>query len=54
VVAERSFRGSRTRLTICHASGQLLEFEIDAPALPAAGEPVVLALRPDAISVIPA
>jgi ABC-type Fe3+/spermidine/putrescine transport system ATPase subunit len=54
VVAERSFRGSRTRLTIRHASGQLLEFEIDAPALPAAGEPVVLALRPDAISLISA
>ncbi len=52
VVAERSFRGSRTRLTIQHASGQLLEFEIDDPALPPAGQPIMLALRADAISLI--
>ena len=54
VIAERSFRGSRTRLAIQHASGQLLEFEIDDPALPAAGEPITLALRADAISLMPA
>ena len=52
VVAERSFRGSRTRLTIRHASCQLLEFEIDDLALPAAGEPITLVLRADAISLI--
>jgi len=52
VVAERSFRGSRTRLTIQHASGQMLEFEIDDLALPAAGETIALELRADAISLI--
>jgi hypothetical protein len=54
IVAERSFRGSRTRLAIQHASGQVLEFEIDDLALPAAGEPITLALRAEAISLIPA
>jgi ABC-type Fe3+/spermidine/putrescine transport system ATPase subunit len=54
IVAERSFRGSRTRLAIQHTSGQRLEFEIDDPALPAASEPITLALRADAISLIPA
>jgi hypothetical protein len=52
IVAERSFRGSRTRLAIQHSSGQMLEFEIDDLALPAAGEPIALALRADAISLI--
>ncbi|MEP7188837.1 MAG: ABC transporter ATP-binding protein [Roseiflexaceae bacterium] len=52
IVAERSFRGSRTRLTIQHASGRMLEFEIDDLALPAAGQPIALALRADAISLI--
>jgi ABC-type Fe3+/spermidine/putrescine transport system ATPase subunit len=52
VIAERSFRGSRTRLAIQHASGQMLEFEIDNLALPLAGEPITLALRADAISLI--
>jgi ABC-type Fe3+/spermidine/putrescine transport system ATPase subunit len=52
VVAERSFRGSRTRLAIRHASGQTLEFELDDAALPAVGEPLVLALRADAISLL--
>jgi ABC-type Fe3+/spermidine/putrescine transport system ATPase subunit len=52
VVAERSFRGSRTRLTIQHASGQVLEFEIDDLVIPLAGEPITLALRADAISLI--
>jgi ABC-type Fe3+/spermidine/putrescine transport system ATPase subunit len=52
VVAERSFRGSRTRLTIQHASGQMLAFEIDELALPAAGQPITLELRADAISLI--
>jgi ABC-type Fe3+/spermidine/putrescine transport system ATPase subunit len=52
IITERSFRGSRTRLAIQHASGTLLEFEIDDSALPAAGEPITLALREDAISLI--
>jgi ABC-type Fe3+/spermidine/putrescine transport system ATPase subunit len=53
VVAERSFRGSRTRLAIQHASGQTLEFELNDSALPAVGQPIALALRADAISLIP-
>jgi len=52
VVAERSFRGSRTRLTIQHPSGQLLEFELDDAPLPAVGEPIALMLRADAISLL--
>ncbi|MEO7912866.1 MAG: ABC transporter ATP-binding protein [Roseiflexaceae bacterium] len=52
IVAERSFRGSRTRLTLQHASGQMLEFEIDDLALPAASESITLALRAEAISMI--
>jgi ABC-type Fe3+/spermidine/putrescine transport system ATPase subunit len=52
IVAERSFRGSRTRLTVRHASGVALEFELDGADLPAVGEPIVLALRPEAISVV--
>ena len=52
VVVERSFRGSRTRLTIQHASGQMLEFEIDDLELPAPDEPITLALRAEAISLI--
>jgi ABC-type Fe3+/spermidine/putrescine transport system ATPase subunit len=52
VVAERSFRGSRSRVTIRHPSGQMLEFEIDDLALPSAGEPITLGLRADAISLI--
>jgi len=54
IVAERSFRGGRTRVTIQHTSGQMLEFEIDDLALPAAGKPITLALRAEAISLIPA
>ncbi len=53
-VAERSFRGSRTRLTLRHASGQELEFELDEPDLPGVGQPITLALRPEGLSVIPA
>jgi ABC-type Fe3+/spermidine/putrescine transport system ATPase subunit len=52
VLAERSFRGSRTRLALRHPSGHMLEFEIDAPLLPNLGEPIALALRPEAISLI--
>jgi len=52
-VVERSFRGSRTRLTVRHAGGQDLEFELDDADLPAAGKPIALELRPEAISLIP-
>jgi ABC-type Fe3+/spermidine/putrescine transport system ATPase subunit len=52
-VAERSFRGSHTRLAVQHASGQLLEFELEDTDLPQAGAPIVLALRAEAISLIP-
>jgi ABC-type Fe3+/spermidine/putrescine transport system ATPase subunit len=52
VVAERSFRGSRTHLAIRHASGQALEFELDDADLPAVGQPIALALRADAISLV--
>jgi ABC-type Fe3+/spermidine/putrescine transport system ATPase subunit len=51
-VVERSFRGSRTRLTIRHASGQALEFELDGVVIPETGDDVTLALRPEAISII--
>jgi ABC-type Fe3+/spermidine/putrescine transport system ATPase subunit len=53
VVVQRSFRGSRTRVTVQHAGGQSLEFEIDGTTLPDVGEPIALALRADAISVMP-
>ena len=52
IVVERSFRGSRTRLTMRHASGLALEFELDDANLPALGEPIALALRAEAISVV--
>jgi ABC-type Fe3+/spermidine/putrescine transport system ATPase subunit len=52
-VAGRSFRGSRTRLTLRHASGQELAFELDSAALPAEGTPIALELRTEAISLIP-
>jgi ABC-type Fe3+/spermidine/putrescine transport system ATPase subunit len=52
IVAERSFRGSRTRLTVRHASGLALEFELDGADLPAIGTPIALALRAEAISVL--
>jgi ABC-type Fe3+/spermidine/putrescine transport system ATPase subunit len=52
-VAGRSFRGSRTRLGLRHASGQELEFELDGVDLPAEGAPIVLELRAEAISLIP-
>jgi ABC-type Fe3+/spermidine/putrescine transport system ATPase subunit len=52
LVAERSFRGSRTRLTVQHASGVALEFELDDTDLPALGEPIALTLRPEAISML--
>ncbi len=52
IVEQRSFRGSRTRMTLRHASGQLLEFDLDTPGLPTTGESITLELRPDGISLI--
>jgi ABC-type Fe3+/spermidine/putrescine transport system ATPase subunit len=52
IVAQRSFRGSRTRVTIRHASGQELEFELNGARLPEVGNTVALELRAEAISVI--
>ena len=53
-VVRQSFRGSRTRLTVQHASGQALEFEIDGAGLPGVGEPIAIALRAEGLSLIPA
>jgi ABC-type Fe3+/spermidine/putrescine transport system ATPase subunit len=52
-VAQLSFRGSRSRLTMRHASGQTLEFELDEALLPGVGDPIALELRAEAISLIP-
>jgi ABC-type Fe3+/spermidine/putrescine transport system ATPase subunit len=52
-VTERSFRGGYTRLTLRHASGQELAFDLDTPDLPDVGQELTLALRPDAMSIIP-
>jgi ABC-type Fe3+/spermidine/putrescine transport system ATPase subunit len=52
-IVRRSFRGSRTRLTVRHAGGQELEFELDSAELHDVGQPIALALRAEAISVIP-
>jgi ABC-type Fe3+/spermidine/putrescine transport system ATPase subunit len=52
-VVQRSFRGSRTRLTLRHADGQELLFELDSAELPEVGKPIALELRPEAISLIP-
>jgi ABC-type Fe3+/spermidine/putrescine transport system ATPase subunit len=52
IVVARSFRGSRTRLMVRHASGQELEFELDGASLPEVGESVALELRAEAISLI--
>ena len=53
-VRECSFRGRHYRLLIHHGSGRTFAFELAATAadLPQPGEPVALALRPRAISVI--
>jgi ABC-type Fe3+/spermidine/putrescine transport system ATPase subunit len=52
-IAGRSFRGSRTRLTLRHAGGQELELELEGADLPPVGEAIALELRPDGISLIP-
>lgn len=53
-VRECSFRGSQSRLKVQHASGLDLVFEFahGAMRLPGPGEPVSLALRPEAISLL--
>jgi ABC-type Fe3+/spermidine/putrescine transport system ATPase subunit len=52
-VAERSFRGGHTRLTLHHPSGHELALNLDAPDLPDVGQQITLVLRPDALSIIP-
>jgi ABC-type Fe3+/spermidine/putrescine transport system ATPase subunit len=51
---ECSFRGSHSRVVVHHAAGMDLVFELmsDAAELPQPGELVVLALRPQAISLL--
>ncbi len=53
-VCECSFRGSHSRLVIQHGAGLDLTFELvsDASRLPGLGEPIRLALRPEAISLL--
>jgi ABC-type Fe3+/spermidine/putrescine transport system ATPase subunit len=53
-VDECSFRGSHTRLVIRHQAGLDLAFELvsEAARLPGRGEPVCLALRRDAVSLL--
>jgi ABC-type Fe3+/spermidine/putrescine transport system ATPase subunit len=53
-ITERSFRGARERLTVRHASGIELSFELDGTAadVPSVGEEVTLALRPQAINLL--
>jgi ABC-type Fe3+/spermidine/putrescine transport system ATPase subunit len=54
VLVERSFRGGHTRIVV-RAEQTNLEFEMDSTAaLPPAGSPVRLSLRPDAITCLPA
>jgi len=54
VLIERSFRGGRTRIVV-RANDLNLEFEMDSTApLPPVGAPIRLALRPAAISCLPA
>ena len=54
VLVERSFRGGHTRIVV-RAEQTNLEFEMDSTAaLPPAGSPVRLSLRPEAITCLPA
>jgi ABC-type Fe3+/spermidine/putrescine transport system ATPase subunit len=55
VVTERSFRGERYRLGVRHESGIELAFNVPANAdLPACGEPIILSLDPQALTILPA
>jgi ABC-type Fe3+/spermidine/putrescine transport system ATPase subunit len=53
-VLERSFRGTRYRLVIHHASGTKLTFVLDGAhsAIPSVGDEVTLSLRPKAINLL--
>ncbi len=53
-VRERSFRGSKTRVKVHHAANLDLAFDLasDALSLPGPGEPIALALRTEAISLL--
>jgi ABC-type Fe3+/spermidine/putrescine transport system ATPase subunit len=54
VIVERSFRGERYRLVVCHASGVVLNFNIPSNViLPACGESLALALDPQALTLLP-
>ena len=54
-VTERSFRGERYRLTVRHASGAKLTFNLPASVeLPALGKPITLSLNPRALALLPA
>jgi len=54
IVQECSFRGGHYRLGVHHRSGQDLTFDLitEAVRLPSPGEPIALALRPTAISLL--
>jgi len=55
MVTERSFRGERYRLGVRHESGVELAFNVPANAdLPACGEPIILSLDPQALTILPA
>jgi ABC-type Fe3+/spermidine/putrescine transport system ATPase subunit len=54
IVAERSFRGGRYRLSVRHASGIELHFDFPGSAtLPDPGESTVLHLDPQALTLLP-
>jgi ABC-type Fe3+/spermidine/putrescine transport system ATPase subunit len=54
-VTERSFRGERYRLSVCHASGVELTFNLPASnGLPAPDESITLSLDPTALMLLPA
>jgi hypothetical protein len=53
-LVERSFRGGHTRIVV-RANETLLEFEVDSTeTLPPVGARIRLALRPEAITCLPA
>jgi hypothetical protein len=53
-IVERSFRGGHTRIVV-RANETLLEFEVDSTeTLPPVGARIRLALRPEAITCLPA
>ena len=52
VLAERSFRGGHTRVTLQPEAGPALELDLADAELPPLGSPLVVGLRPAAISVL--